>query len=61
KQMVILHSLIITPSAPVGASVGPTVCAAAVKFVSAAAMDSTVDATAGGSTEGPADRYDKYH
>ncbi|KAK7078704.1 hypothetical protein SK128_024564, partial [Halocaridina rubra] len=38
----------------VGASVGPTVSAAAVESVRAGAMDSTVDATAGGSTEGPA-------
>ncbi|KAK7073999.1 hypothetical protein SK128_006578, partial [Halocaridina rubra] len=53
KQMVNLHSLIATPSAPVGASVGPTVDTAAMESVSAAAMDSTVDATTRGPTEGP--------
>ncbi|KAK7065559.1 hypothetical protein SK128_005706, partial [Halocaridina rubra] len=54
KQMVKLHLLIATPSAPVGASVGPTVGDASVESVSTADMDFTVDATAGGSTEGPA-------
>ncbi|KAK7069193.1 hypothetical protein SK128_023783 [Halocaridina rubra] len=50
KQVINLHSLIATPSA----RMGPTVGAAVVESVSGAAIDSTVDATAGGSTEGPA-------
>ncbi|KAK7076911.1 hypothetical protein SK128_000149, partial [Halocaridina rubra] len=54
KQMVNLHSLIATPCAPVGSSVGPTMNAAAVESVNVAAMDSTADVTAGGSTGGPA-------